>query len=316
MEEPYTEVEFTLPFRVPVEEGTYDGVFAYRGQTLSFSLAVAHQYVYDKRAEQLTGFTAGGSGTVQVFDQFGTSHVSKLTVQLDTLLDDGEEKEAACGALNRLLDVTRFATRDCRVTHVRPQQDVLSFGSKRFEAGGKGKQTFQLGHKSKIVYPAKVRSFSEVHSEIKDMLASGDAVPLWDRYRLEARRHFEERDFAVAVILMNTALELRWAELLKYVLLERGADERAATAQVNQWLARKRTLPTLNAETKNLCGRSLEEDDKALWECLQRARMLRKNVIHPWATVPDVQETFDALAAVEMTISWIHRSLGETVVGG
>ena len=305
---PYTEVRFTLPYSLP-----FEGEFDFEWRDESFSVKIENIQIYDQRSEQVTGFQVhtSGSGSVTVGGHHGLSHLSNVTVRFRILIDQDhadDAKERACLGVNRLVEVCREGTRDFRIRRVMPQHDVISFETEVFEEDGSGTVGFQLGSESKLTYPSKFRSFEDASADIDEMLKAQYRIPAWEEYRHAARRFFEEREFAPAVMLMNAALELFWAELLRAGLRERGDAEQEIERNMNKWLASKSTLHTLQREFSGVFGKSLKTANPALWADLQRARQLRKNVIHPWVKTPSAEETFQAMAAIELTMRWLVSS--------
>lgn len=302
----YTEVRFALPYRLP-----FEGTFEFRDSDVLYSVNVEHVQIYDRRSEEVLGMTfrSSGSGSITVFDQHGMSHVSRIIVKFNKQAANDEAKEMACQGLNRVVDVYREVTRDYRTTRVKPQHDVLSFSVSRVKTGGGGTRAFQFGQKSRFVYPIRIRPFEESKEEIQEMLKSGSRIPLWSEYRHEARKHFDERRFALSVVLMNSAMELAWAEILRKGLLQRGDDPKKTHTRMSTWLSAKNTLKTLDRALQEVFGISLREAKPTLWQNLEKARELRKNVLHPWAKTPDLEETYESMASIEMVFHWFSENL-------
>lgn len=254
-------------------------------------------------------FRSIGSGSITVFDQHGMSHVSTVIVKFNKEATSDEAKEMACRGLNRVVDVYREVTRDYRITHVKPQHDILSFSVWRAKTGGGGTRASQSGQKSKFVYPIRIRPFEESKEEIQEVLKSGSRIPLWDEYRHEARKHFDERRFALSVVLMNSAMELAWIEILRKGLLQRGEGPKKTRTRINNWLSKKNTLKTLDGALLEVFGISLREAEPTLWQNLEKARELRKNVLHPWAKTPGLKETYESMASIEMVFHWFSENL-------
>lgn len=304
----YTEVSFSLPYKLP-----FDGTYEFEDSDLLFHVNVEHIQIYDRRSEELLGMKFSGSGSITTSDQYGMSHISKIIIKLTNEPEDDEAddkaKETACQCLNRVIDVYREVTRDYRVTHVKSQHDVLSFSIIRMDTEGHGRQVFQLGHKNKFVYPVRIQPFEESREVIQEMLKSGLYIPLWSEYRHEARKHFDERRFPLSVVLMNSAIELFWADILRRGLIQQGEDPSEIRKRMNKWLGTKNTLKTLDKALKVIFGVSLEEEESNLWQNLEKARVLRKNVLHAWAKAPDLEETYESMANIENVFSWFFNNV-------
>jgi len=319
MKPPYMEVRFTLPYSLPFA-GEFD--FDWHGD--SFSVKIENVQLWEERSKEVTGFeihTSGSGSVTLIGDRHGLSHIANVRVRFTGPADVGTDvdiekvrgmavmsdnaREQACAAVNRLIDVYREATRDFRIGHVMPQHDVLSLNVELVEEGGGGIRGFGFGSKSKLAYPVKIRGFEEARADFDAMLKSEYRIPTWEEYRHAARRLFEEREFRLAIILMNTALEQLWAALLRAGLEACGDDEAEIDKKLNKWLAAKKTIPTLHREFAAIFGKSLESENPALWDQLGGARDLRKSVIHPFIKTPSAEETFQAMAAIELTMRWL-----------
>jgi hypothetical protein len=305
-EKSYTEVRFALPYRLP-----FEGTFEFEDSDVLYSVNLEHVQIYDRRSEEVLRMTFGssGSGSTTLFDQHGLSHVSTIIVKFNKEATSDEAKEMACRGLNRVVDAYREVTRDYRITRVKSQHDVVSFSVSRVETGGGGSLQLQFGQESKFVYPIRIRTFEESKEEIQARLKSGFRIPLWSEYRHEARKDFDERRFALSVVLMNSAMELAWAEILREGLLQQGDDPLKARTKMRNWLSAKNTLKTLDKALQEVFGISLREAEPTLWQNLEKARRLRKNVLHPWAKTPGLEETYESMVSMEIVFRWFSDNL-------
>lgn len=215
---PYTEVRFTLPYSLPFEGG-----FGFKWTDDTFWVKVENTPVFDRRSEEVTGLqvAASRSGSVSVGSPYGLSHLSRVVVRFRAdfelagpaeselrVPDLDEAREHACEAVNRVIEVYRESINDFRVRRVMPQHDVISLEVEPVEKGGGGTWGFGLASRSKLVYPMEVRSFGQERSRIERLLQDKVPILIWKDYADAARRLFEEREFALAVVLANAALEL------------------------------------------------------------------------------------------------------------
>jgi hypothetical protein len=94
------------------------------------------------------------------------------------------------------------------------------------------------------------------------------------------------------VILINAAFEGYVTDFLILRLIKKGHSEEQARKDVQRCVSRekgsqdcrgKRGLhKVLTIDFKDVVGKSLESDDKDLWEKFQYARNKRKNAVHPY----------------------------------
>jgi hypothetical protein len=320
MSPPYTEVGFTLPYSLPFD-GEYD--FDWAGD--SFSVKIANKQVFDERSEAVTGlkFAASGGGSVTVFGPHGLSHLAQITVRFRQSFEEAERpglplripdsdraREHACLAVNRLIETYREATNDSDIRRVKPQHDVLALNVELVDEGGGGTTGWGFGHKSRLVYPLQVRGFEEAKELMLLLLRDEVPIQIWRDYIHEARRFFKEREFALAVVLANAALELFWAGLLRAGLANQGVADEEARKKLEKWTSptlKKGTLALLDQGLQEVFSRSMQAELPLLWGILNMARYLRKNVVHPWPKRPEAGETLRAMIAIEFAVDWLTR---------
>ncbi len=316
---PYTEVRFTLPFSLP-----FSDEFSFDWQGDSFWVKVENVQVFDLRSEEVTGFkfATSGSGSVSFRGPHGLSHLAKVTVRfrvpspqkdIKAVMEaTGDAKEKACEALNRVIEACREATSDFRVRRVMPEQDVISFHSETIDEEGQGFEGFMMGGGS-LTYPVKVQGYEEAKERMNLLLREHVSIPFWRDYLHEARRFYEQREFRVAVILSNVALELMWAETLNAGLVAQGvsADElRTRMRRYTTPTSTKGTLTRLDQGLQEVFKRSMKDEQSDLWKELdEQARTLRKNVLHPMVKRPRAEESLRAMSAIERTIQWLGKEI-------
>lgn len=319
-EPPYTEVRFTLPYSLP-----FEGEFGFEWADDTFWVTVKNVQVFDRRSEEVIGlrFATSGGGSISVRGPHGLSHLAEVVVRFHAQFelpapvesappapDSDRAREHACEAVNRVIEVYRESSDDFRVRRVMPQHDVISFEVERVETGGGGTQGFRMGSGSKLLYPIKVRDFAQARAGIDQLLQAKVSIPIYRDYIHAARRFFEEREFALAVVLANAALELVWAESLREGLVDQGCASQETKRLMDKWTrptTNKRTLPLLDEGLRQVFGRSLQSDNSELWGEVNEARKLRKNVVHPWPKRPKANETLKAMIAIEQVLSWLAR---------
>jgi hypothetical protein len=317
-EPPFTEVRFKLPYSLP-----FDGVFEFEWADDIFWVKIESIPLFDRRSEEVVGLKVSSGGSVSVASRHGLSHLSEVVVRFRKsfetpgpgesglrVADSDRSREHACEAVNRVIEVYRESTNDFRVKRVMPEHDVISFKYERVEIGGGGTQGFALGVKRKLLYPVKVRHFGQVRALVHKRLRAKAPIPIWKDYTHAARRFFEEREFALAVVLANTALELFWAEVLRQGLESQGLAPEKVKQQMEKWTTPTRTRSTLTLFDEGLqqvFQRSLQSEESDLWGEVNQARVLRKNVVHPWPKRPDADETLRAMTAIENALLWLNR---------
>lgn len=321
MSPPYTEVRFTLPYSLPFE-GEFD--FDWAGD--SFSVKIENKQVFDERSEAVTGlkFASSGGGSVTIFGPHGLSHLAQLTVRFRRsfeeegrpglalrIPDSDRAREHACLAVNRLIETYREATNDSHIRRVKPQHDVLALNVELVDESGGGTTGWGFGHKSRLVYPLQVRGFEEAKELMALLLQDQVPILIWRDYIHEARRLFGEREFVLAVVLANAALELFWAGLLRAGLADQGVPDEEAHKKLNKWTSptlTKGTLRKLDEGLREVYSRSMRAEVPLLWGILNLARDLRKNVMHPWPKRPQPGETLRAMVAIEFAVAWLTRA--------
>lgn len=309
----YTEVRFKLPYSLP-----FDGDFDFEWLGERYAVNIEKTQIIDRRSQAVTGFEF--SGNVTIAGYHGLTHIASVIVRFRNLLDAGLQfgpntadlaREYACAAINRLIEVYSVSTRDFRSRLVMPQHDVFAFALKYVSADGSERNVpFSTGG-SGLSYPIPIRELNQVRQLFDAILKDQYRIPIWEKNRDESRRYFEERQFALAIILINTALELFWADLLRHAYEKCCQAEEEADKKMANVLARKNKkgmLRSFSEEFNSLYGRSIEAEDSKLWANLQEARTLRKNVIHPWVKEPTGQETLNSMVTIERVINWLAKA--------
>jgi hypothetical protein len=309
----HTEVRLKLPYSLP-----FDGNFDFEWNNEWYTVTVENIRIIDRRSEAVTGFEF--SGNVTIPGNHGLTHIASVILRFRNLLEAGLQfdpstadsaKEYACAAINRLIDVYRQATCDFRVRLVMPQHDIFGFTVKYVGADGTERNVLISTQQSELVYPVPIRDLNEVRQVFDQLLKDQYRTPVWEKNREESRRHFEERQFALAIILINTALELFWADLIRQGYRRVCQTEEEASKKMDSVLARKNRkgmLRVFGDEFETLYGRSIETNDLTLWQRVQDTRTLRKNVIHPWLKEPTAQETLDSMVSIERVIAWLAKA--------
>ena len=310
----YTEVRFKLPYSLP-----FDGDFDFEWLGERYAVNTENPQIVDRRSEAVTGFEF--SGNVTIPGHHGLTHIASVMVRLRNLLDAGLPfdqntadlaREYACTAINRLIEVYRQSTFDFRPRLVMPQHDVFGFAVKYVSADGNERNVLFSTGRSGLTYPVPpIRELNQVRPLFDAILKVQYRIPVWEKNREESRRYFEERQFALAIILTNTALELFWADLLRQGHEQCCQTKEEVDKKMANVLARKNkkgTLRTFNEEFNALYGHSIEAEDSKLWKNLEEARTLRKNVIHPWVKEPTGQETLNAMVTIERVINWLAKA--------
>jgi len=322
MDTPYTEISFTLPYALPLE-GEFDFDL-----NRPCRVTITNVGVMDQRSKAVMGIEAVGGATIKISDQYGLSHVAKVTVALAGELPPGPDmagmiahREDACTALNYLLDIYAMATSDYRVRHVMPDHDVLSLGSDIVTDEGRSPVGFLFGAAGQPPYPVRIRDLSDEKTRalFEQLLQMQVDVPAERQYLHDARRSFQERDFRGAIILASTALEVQWEGLLDVGMDKQGVDRKTRRKRLRTYTTpttNKGTLACLDLGLREVFNLSLKQAQPELWAVLNgAARNLRKNVIHPKVKTPAYQETLEALVAIEHGMRWLRDQTAPAILG-
>jgi hypothetical protein len=185
--------------------------------------------------------------------------LASVIVRLRNLLDAGLPfsqntadlaREYACAAINRLIEVYRQSTLDFRPRLVMPQHDVFGFSVKYISADGNERNVLFSTGQSGLIYPVPIQELNQVRPLFDAILKDQYRIPVWEKNREESRRYFEERQFALAIILINTALEIFWADLLRQGYKKDCQTEEEADKKMDNVLARKNKKGTVQIFSK------------------------------------------------------------------
>jgi hypothetical protein len=120
---------------------------------------------------------------------------------------------------------------------------------------------------------------------------------------------FDTQRFNEAVILINAAFEVYVADFLISRLVKKGYSEEDAKKDVGGRFSRpKRTLhKVLTSDFKEIVGKSLEDDDKDLWQKFENAREKRKNAVHPYISKLTEEDAVKVISNILEIINWMKR---------
>lgn len=321
---PYTEIQFTLPFSLQ-----FDGEFAFPWQGRALWVRVENIPMWDRRSKEVTGLEPLGNATITIPGSSGLSHVAKVDVRYPglptptgaTIEGMQHQREQACAAVNRLIDVYSLATSDFRVRRVMPDHDVWSISSFVVTEEGRSLDGSLVGGLRPPAYPVRIRDLSDENSRkaMEAILLTGEPIPASREYLQEARRFFHEREFRLAVILASTALEVQWAELLDAGMEKQGVPRTERRKRLRSYTtptSNKGTLARLDLGLTEIFHRSVQMERPELWQEINgRARELRKNVIHPEVKLPQQEETLASLVAIEQSMRWLRSEIIPLILG-
>jgi hypothetical protein len=63
----------------------------------------------------------------------------------------------------------------------------------------------------------------------------------------------------------------------------------------------------MSSDFKEIVGKSLEEDDKDLWDKFQYARSKRKNAVHPYISQISESDASLTISNILSIINWIKK---------
>src|SRR5215218_5110851 len=185
--------------------------------------------------------------------------------------------------LNRLQEVIRYSTNRYWLRSVSPYHLNICY-MERYDDLGKGTQTSLSAPPSANFFPLPVRKYSEVESQISEMLMNETTVSLPDKLYLDALNFFHFFSFAEAIITANIALDVFvWGYLLEKYRYEGKSEDESAKIIGNlfddglQKAIKKRYFNNFDDKSR---------DEHPIWKKLVNVRNRRKNVIHPHIKKP------------------------------
>jgi hypothetical protein len=243
------------------------------------------------------------------------SEISRVVMGFPYLIQptNGEQlftsAEAECITyLNRLLDVVKYLTnkywlaplssRDLYVDNVETIPDI---GERRIHLG--------MGPKSFNPFNLLITEQSQLKREIDQILLKEKKIPFFNSTFLDSFNAFDTRRFNEAVIIINAAFEGYVADFLISKLMKKGYSEEDAKKDVGRRFSRqKRTLhKVLTTGFKEIVGKSLEDDDKNLWQKFEDAREKRKSAVHPYISQLTQEDAVKVISNIREIIDWIKR---------
>jgi len=296
-----TRVSFCLPFEL-VDEGEYSVSLDGRVATIKVSVISRSKEDFEK----VTGMTyeTSGSGSVRITpDIHGVSVISEIHVEVPYYVDMENCVSEVLRYLNRLVDVWRFATIKFWIPYV-SDRDIFTVNWETIDDSGKGKRGFMFGSASpSIIYSLKTCEANKVMDTIKELLSNEMKIPTYEILRLNARNHLVNGEYNLAVIEMNTALEVLVATFLAIKLREQRLSKEEIDNRLRKYLSDYSLHKLLDKVLREVNGRSLKDSD--LWDDFEMARLARKNVIHPWVKVLRREDSEKVLLSIEQIMRWI-----------
>ncbi len=270
-----TTLSFYLPFEI-VDDGEYQVSIGGREAPLN----IKREQRCNEDFEKLSGFAVEGTGSVTITrDPWGISGFTRVVVRIPRYVPFEECRLEAQRYLNRLIQVWRFFTRYHWLPYV-ADDAILSFEIQ--EAKRKSEAIFGFGVFNKFFYPSRTIEPNRVIASIRAGLSDELRIPIHEELRLTARDHFDKGQFNLAVIEMNIAFESLTAEILRSRLKETGLSDRDVEKRMDRY------LPS-----------SMHQ--------LERARLVRKNSVHPYIRDLQAGEAAEALFALEEIMQWLAQ---------
>ena len=295
-----TTLSFYLPFEI-VDDGEYQVSIEGR----EASLNIKREQRCNEDFEKLSGFAVEGTGSVTITrDPWGISGFTRVVVRIPRYVPFEECRLEAQRYLNRLIQVWRFFTRYHWLPYV-ADDAILSFERSIQEAKRKSEAIFGFGVFNKFFYPSRTIEPNRVIASIRAGLSDELRIPIHEELRLTARDHFDKGQFNLAVIEMNIAFESLTAEILRSRLKETGLSDRDVEKRMDRYLPSS-MHQLLDKVLKEVDGRSLRTESH-LWKKFERARLVRKNSVHPYIRDLQAGEAAEALFALEEIMQWLAQ---------
>jgi hypothetical protein len=316
-------MRFDLPFCLHLQDGFYDlaqGSRTFRIETRKAWRNSQDCSDDDSVAEQRRHFAEGSYTTGQMGESFeeaqqvvgtnmemvddphGRFRYTRVVVWLkhsnpDKIVPEGLLREAL-EAVNRLVDVFRFISGEAHLPPVAPEdveyaEIVVPRTGTRFYAGlfGKG------------ITNAVINESRAVHERVREMLASGEEVPLDAELRLAARRLLGQGLWRQAVVDAVSSLEVFLGAELRTLVDACKISEDEFDALMNQ-------PPTerLKAPLRDAVGCS-PVDRPSLWRSWIQANKVRRRVVHQGLKTSE-REATKVVETVEELVTYVqeHRA--------
>ena len=296
-----TRVSFCLPFEL-VDEGEYSVSLDGRIATIKVSAIPRSKEDFEK----VTGmkYEASGSGSVRITpDTRGVSIISQIHVEVPYYVDIENCVSEVLRYLNRLVEVWRFATKKFWIPYV-SDEDIFTVNWEAVNNSGKGRKGFMFGSTRPSTYPLKILEANQVMDIMRELLSSERKIPIYEILRLNAINHFISGEHNLAVIEMNTALEVLVAVFLATKLREQKLSKEEIYNRLDKYLSGISLHRLLDRILRQVDGRSLK-DNPDLWKRFETARVIRKNVIHPWVKILKREDAEKVLLSIEQIMRWI-----------
>jgi hypothetical protein len=315
-----TIVELTVPFTF-IAGGTYRVMIG--GKICVISITIEQHHELANRVYPDIQFV--GSVTSFPADHHGLFEISRVRMEFPYLIEPikvndvvGEGKVIerdsvfipaeveSLAYLDRFIRVVKYTTnkywlsplssRDFVINNIVTEPDV-----------GMGKS--YSGMDEKRINPFKLTISEEPQSRIiiDRFLLNEEGIPFYNDTFLDSFNAFDTRRFNEAVILINAAFEGFVAYFLIGKLIERGYSEEDARNDVEKRFSReKRALHiVMSSDFKEIVGKSLEEDNKDLWDKFQYVRNKRKNAVHPYISQISESDASLTISNILAIINWI-----------
>jgi hypothetical protein len=230
---------------------------------------------------------------------------------VDNTLSSSKIKENCVIYLNRLLDVVRYNTKFYHIEQI-SENDIVNFDFITTDERGKQRQgaAWDL---SGPFFPLNSIAESDVFDKILNMLKNGDKVPLNENLMLDSYRYFAKRQFNIAVILGNVALESIVAAHLYDKLVAKGLTKEESRRKISDIFSLKKSDGEKGGLHKVLKKDFTDIDERdfytgsGLWIKFNTIRTIRKNVVHPSITNLSHDKALEILKDIEEIVKWISR---------
>jgi hypothetical protein len=306
-----TTVTLTIPF-TSAPEGKYQ--VSYDGKIANIEITYVQN---DEALNRTMGIEAMGKRQLSPSDPQGMANVSKVTIEIpfefsdSDITDDGSEKLnpviLQCVAyLNRLHEVIRYHTNQYWLKSISPYH-LNIFEIVRQNDEGKGRQFKTIAPPPENLFPAQVKGYAEVQSQISDMLLKETSISLSDKLYQDALNFFYFFSFTEAIITANTALEVFvWRHLFERYKSQTKNEDKAKTKVEDIFDG------NFHKVMKNQYFPELDKEDlknHPIWKIFDDARRLRGSIVHPHTKIPKLEETRKVLLDISQIMEWVSKQV-------
>jgi hypothetical protein len=269
----------------------------------------------DEALNRIIGIESMGKRQLMPHDPEGVVNISRITIEFPfeysdaDLRGEGPEKldpvrNQCLIYLNRLREVIRYHTNQYWLRSISPFS-LNIYEVVRYNDEGRGRRLMMLAPPPENLFPMPVKQFTEVQSEISEMLLKETSILLPDKLYQDALNFFYFFSFVEAIVTANTALEVFvWRHLFERYKSQ-GKSEAEAKTTVEGIFNGSFHKVMKNQYFNNLDDKSRK--NHPIRKIFDDARGIRGNVVHPHIKVPTLDETRKVLLDISQIMDWISK---------